>query len=195
MKKGLVVFLITNALLGESFILAEDVSDILNRVKISEPNTKNESYAAEVITTGDSTTNEINAEAESTSSGITQFDKTTQSINSNPLRPGEVIVSSYKAYLSDQDHFSSTGSRLGNAAAIIRQDRANFHKFGQRDAQDEGDDFFSSPSNRAALEQMLNNGSMDPIVDNEIINGNPLVLVRVIRTSIGAYYIQVYSAE
>jgi hypothetical protein len=195
MKKGLVVFLITNAILGESFISAEDVSDILNRVKISEPNTSHESHEAEAITTGDSNANEINAEVESTSSGITQLDKTTRSINSNPLRPGEVIVSSYKAYLSDQDHFSSTGSRLGNAAAIIRQDRANFHKFAQRDAQDEGDDFFSSPSNRAALEQMLNNGSMDPIVGKKIINGNPLVVVRVVRTSIGNYYIQVCSAE
>ena len=52
------------------------------------------------------------------------------------------LVESYQALLSERDHFNSDGQRLTTAAAIIRQDRANFHRFGLRDAGDENDDFF-----------------------------------------------------
>ena len=42
---------------------------------------------------------------------------------------------SYKALLSERDHFNSEGQRLTSAAAIIRQDRANVHRFGIKDAE------------------------------------------------------------
>ena len=38
--------------------------------------------------------------------------------------------------LSEQDHLNSNEQRLTTAAAIIRQDRANFHRFGLRDPAD-----------------------------------------------------------
>jgi hypothetical protein len=62
----------------------------------------------------------------------------------------------YYARLSGADHFNSRGQRLKSAAAIIRQDRANYHRFNVRDDEDTGDSYFSSKSNRAALERMLN---------------------------------------
>lgn len=40
------------------------------------------------------------------------------------------LIESYIALLSDADHFNSSGQRLTSAAAIIRQDRANYHLFG-----------------------------------------------------------------
>src|SRR5256886_13583841 len=52
-------------------------------------------------------------------------------------------VESYVAFLSEADHFNSSGERLRTAAAIIRQDRANFHRFGRRDQADESDSFFA----------------------------------------------------
>jgi len=48
------------------------------------------------------------------------------------------MVESYVAFLSEADHFNSNGERLRSAAAIIRQDRANFHRFGRRDPDDQG---------------------------------------------------------
>ena len=53
------------------------------------------------------------------------------------------LLESYVALLSERDHFNSSGQRLTTAAAIIRQDRANFHRFGLRDPGDEDDTFFA----------------------------------------------------
>ena len=49
---------------------------------------------------------------------------------STPVR-AQTLVESYVAFLSEADHFNSNGQRLTSAAAIIRQDRANFHRFGR----------------------------------------------------------------
>src|SRR3984957_18842556 len=43
------------------------------------------------------------------------------------------LIGSYVALLSEADHFNSNGQRLTSAAAIIRQDRANYHRYGIRD--------------------------------------------------------------
>lgn len=59
------------------------------------------------------------------------------------------LIGSYVARLSETDHFNSSGQRLTSAAAIIRQDRANFHRFGIKDPEDEGDAFFADEGNRA----------------------------------------------
>ena len=39
----------------------------------------------------------------------------------------------YNARLSARDHYNSNGERLRTVAAILRQDRANFHRFNRRD--------------------------------------------------------------
>ena len=69
--------------------------------------------------------------------------------------------------------------RLTNAAAIIRQDRANFHRFGIRDEADQWDSFFSSMENRAIAERMLNNGSSSYSAEQAIVNGPVLVHVQI----------------
>ena len=88
------------------------------------------------------------------------------------------LIGSYTALLSDADHFNSRGQRLTTAAAIIRQNRANFHRFGIRSPEDQDDPLFGDERNRAALEQMLDRGQADPSVTNRIVNGPP-VLIRV----------------
>src|ERR1700733_9239027 len=67
-------------------------------------------------------------------------------------------VESYTARLSERDHYNSNRQRLRSAAAIVRQDRANFYVYGLRDSEDEPDPYFSSKGNRARLEEMLENG-------------------------------------
>ena len=100
------------------------------------------------------------------------------------------LVESYTAFLSEADHFNSNGQRLTSAAAIIRQDRANFHRFGRGDPGDEGDRFFADINNRAAMERMLERGSSSPAAINAIVNRTPLVRVDIYRDG-GAAYIRV----
>ncbi len=99
------------------------------------------------------------------------------------------VRESYIARLGAADHFNSSGVRLRSAAAIIRQDRANFHQFGKRDPEDDDDRFFASTENRALLERMLATGDSSPSVLADIINGTPLILVRVCRSARGDYVI------
>jgi len=89
----------------------------------------------------------------------------------------QALIESYVAHLSARDHFNSDGVRLTSAAAIIRQDRANYHRFGLRDPADEWDSFFSSAANRARLEQMLDNAASTPGFRSIIVNGEPYVRV------------------
>jgi DnaJ-domain-containing protein 1 len=112
-----------------------------------------------------------------------------------PASHAQNLVESYTTRLSEQDHFSSSGERLRSAAAIIRQDRANFHKFGRRDSGDQHDAFFSRPSNREALEQMINSGTSEPTAIRSIVNGTPMVRVSIFRTAPGRDFVNVEVAE
>lgn len=102
---------------------------------------------------------------------------------------------SYVAFLSERDHFNSNGERLKSAAAIIRQDRANFHKFGLRDKGDEGDQFFANARNREILERLLSRGTSSPGALARIVNGTPTILVKIYRTDSGDDYINVTIVE
>ncbi len=88
----------------------------------------------------------------------------------------------YLARLSAQDHFNADGKRLTTVAAIIRQDRANYHKYALRDPEDEGDAFFAQAENRARLEAFIAQGSVTPTAARAILNGTPLIVVRVYET-------------
>jgi hypothetical protein len=91
------------------------------------------------------------------------------------------LIESYVARLNAQDHFNSTGERISSAAAIIRQDRANYHRFNIRDSEDEGDTFFADEDNRRLLEAMLERGANSPAAIGAIVNGTPLVRVSIYR--------------
>jgi hypothetical protein len=88
-------------------------------------------------------------------------------------------IAEYSARLSHHDHYNSYGERLTTVAAIIRQDRANFHRFGDADREDEGDPFFANAAHRADLENMVRRGDISPAAQREIIEGNPLVHVEI----------------
>jgi hypothetical protein len=90
----------------------------------------------------------------------------------------------YTARLSPADHYNSNGARLHSAAAIIRQDRANYYVYGIRDSEDESDSFFSIKGNRARMEQMLENGRATPDAVYKIVNETPLIRVDIYSTGI-----------
>ena len=96
-------------------------------------------------------------------------------------------VESYCATLGEDDHFASDGYPLDNAAAIIRQDRANYHKFGIQDPSDENDSIFGSTANRARLEAMLRKGSIDRATERAIVRGTPDVCVDIYNDYINVF--------
>jgi hypothetical protein len=108
-------------------------------------------------------------------------------IGTPTLAQAQQLIGSYVALLSEADPFNSNGQRLMSAAAIIRQDRANFHRFGIRDPQDEDDAFFADEGNRAALKQMLERGRAEPGVIARIVNGTPLIRVEIYRAASGPF--------
>src|ERR1700723_1364897 len=110
-------------------------------------------------------------------------------LSAGPVRDaqGQVMgnfIESYTARLSPRDHYNRNGVRLTSAAAIIRQDRANFYVYGLRDSEDEPDSYFSGKGNRARLEEMLENGRTTPDAISRIVNGTPLIRVDIYATGI-----------
>ncbi|TPJ77697.1 hypothetical protein [Mesorhizobium sp. B2-6-2] len=95
------------------------------------------------------------------------------------------MLGSYTARISDRDHRASDGYPLGSAAQMVRQDRANWHKFHRRDSDDQGDAWFRSDGSRADLQRMLERGgAMSSTTRRAIVNGEPLVEVDVYPDSV-----------
>jgi len=89
------------------------------------------------------------------------------------------IVGSYVAYIGRDDVYNSSGTRLNQPWQILRQDRANFHRFGISQRGDEWDSFFGSIDNRAIMERMVMNGSIDRAAAQGIVRGGATVFVRI----------------
>ncbi|RWL75860.1 MAG: hypothetical protein EOR68_30965 [Mesorhizobium sp.] len=95
------------------------------------------------------------------------------------------MLGSYVARISDRDHRASDGYPLSSAAQMVRQDRANWHKFHRRDGDDQGDAWFRSDGSRADLQRMLERGgAMSSATRRAIVNGEPLIEVDVYSDSV-----------
>ena len=95
------------------------------------------------------------------------------------------LLGSYTARISPQDHHASDGYALDTAPQMVRQDRANWHKFHRRDSDDQGDSWFRSDDSRADLQRMLERGgAMSSATRRAIVNGEPLVEVDVYPDSV-----------
>ncbi|MEO0381961.1 MAG: hypothetical protein AAF234_00290 [Pseudomonadota bacterium] len=92
------------------------------------------------------------------------------------------VLADYTTRISAQDKVNSVGDRLETAAAILRQDRANYHRFDQPDAEDEGDDVFDDRHERGRFERLMSRGVVRPDTARAIINGTPLLRVTVYAT-------------
>lgn len=97
------------------------------------------------------------------------------------------VITSYTARISANDRVNSDGTRLKSVADIIRQDRANVHKFDMVDADDEVDDFFKDTKNRERIPAMLKRGHIDKATKNAILNESPLISVTVYRNHIDVF--------
>jgi len=89
----------------------------------------------------------------------------------------QALIGSYVAQIGREDLYNSNGQRLGEVWQIIRQDRANYHRFGIRHRGDEWDPFFADANNRATLEQLVQRSNPDPYTRRMILGGNVTVFV------------------
>jgi len=97
--------------------------------------------------------------------------------------PARGQIVSYCTYISRNDIFNTNGQRLRRVSQIIQQDRANLHKFGRGDADDDYENYFTNYNSRAALARAVENSNVSRDVNmsselrNNILNGNAYVCV------------------
>jgi hypothetical protein len=91
----------------------------------------------------------------------------------------------YHARLSEQDHFSTDGKRLESVAAILSQDRANYHRYHKRDTNDQGDPFFITRAHRALFYKMkIVYKNFGPHPAQSVVNGYLDVDIKVIGLTV-----------
>jgi hypothetical protein len=105
------------------------------------------------------------------------------------IRPWET-EEVYRTWLSAQDHSSSKGAPISKAVVILRQDRANVHKFGKPDAGDTKDSWFGNKSMRADLVngrlQVFFDEGAEEIIENwtpyvQVVLSEPTVSVSILE--------------
>lgn len=89
------------------------------------------------------------------------------------------LIGSYTAFIGTDDLYNSGGQRLAEPWQVLRQDRANYHRFGIAQPGDERDPFFGDIDNRAAMERMIMQGRIDPSARRSLMQGGARVVVRV----------------
>ncbi|WP_170976487.1 hypothetical protein [Rhizobium sp. FKL33] len=97
------------------------------------------------------------------------------------------VLDEYNAYIGEDDLYNSNGERLREPWQIIRQDRANFHKYRIRQPGDESDSYFSSVDNRAAAERMVRSGTITREARRLLLNGDVMINVKVMEGDDGVY--------
>lgn len=97
------------------------------------------------------------------------------------------LVDEYNAYIGREDLYNSNGERLREPWQIIRQDRANYYKFGIRQRGDEPDSFFASVDNRAKAERMIRDGTITRDARRLLLQGDCMINVKVYNDRSGDY--------
>ena len=89
------------------------------------------------------------------------------------------IIGDYWAWIGRQDLYNSNGERLSQPWQVLRQDRANVHRFGVVQAGDDWDPWFGDSANRAALERLVARGTLDAATSAAIMRGTSMVHVTI----------------
>ncbi|MBI4861367.1 MAG: hypothetical protein HY815_14080 [Candidatus Riflebacteria bacterium] len=96
---------------------------------------------------------------------------------------GEAPLAEYLCQIGDHDLKNSEGKRLKTVAEILRQDRANYHKFKVRDRRDLADEtFFASAKNRELFSRVT--VQCPPSLAQRIVGSGAIVQVRAYRDRI-----------
>ena len=89
------------------------------------------------------------------------------------------VIGGYRAHIGPADLVNSNGARLTQAWQVIRQDRANVHRFGLSQPGDERDPWFGTGEMRNALESWLRQGALEPATAAAVMAGGIGIYVEV----------------
>lgn len=98
---------------------------------------------------------------------------------STPVAAADELLADYVAFIGRDDLYNSKGARLSEPWQILRQDRANYHRFGISQPGDEWDPIFKDKSNRAIMERMVQHGNIEGSAGRGIVQGGVMVRVKV----------------
>lgn len=97
------------------------------------------------------------------------------------------LIESYGAYIGQDDLYNSSNERLTQPWQVIRQDRANVHRFGVRQPGDDIDGFFASARNRELAERLLRSGRIEGAAARRLLGGDVRIQVEIWRGAGGDY--------
>lgn len=97
------------------------------------------------------------------------------------------LLENYSAYIGQDDLYNSSNVRLTQPWQVIRQDRANVHRFGIRQPGDETDSFFSVTRNRDLAERMIQHGRIEGSAARRLLDGDVRIHVEIWRGAGGDY--------
>ena len=97
------------------------------------------------------------------------------------------LLESYNAYIGQDDLYNSSNERLTQPWQVIRQDRANVHRFGISQPGDETDGFFASARNRELAERMISHGRIERSAARRLLQGDVRIEVEIWRGADGDY--------
>ncbi len=100
-----------------------------------------------------------------------------QSAGAQPV--SDEPIAFYEAYIGGADLYNSKGVRLTSAAQILRQDRANVHRFGIWQPGDQIDPIFGTYEAREVMTRVLERNGLDPQVARDIRRGDVMVYVEI----------------
>ncbi|MCL4187090.1 MAG: hypothetical protein KJZ85_05730 [Rhodobacteraceae bacterium] len=101
------------------------------------------------------------------------------------------LIAGYVAFIGRDDLYNSQGQRLTEPWQVLRQDRANFHRYGISQPGDQWDPVFHDIDARAAMERLLMQGSITPAARRDILRGGVMVEVQVYGAGGRATWIEV----
>ena len=97
------------------------------------------------------------------------------------------LIESYGAYIGQDDLYNSNNERLTQPWQVIRQDRANVHRFGVSQPGDDTDSFFASARNRELAERMISHGRIERSAARRLLQGDVRIEVEIWRGANGDY--------
>ena len=91
-------------------------------------------------------------------------------------------VELYDCVISKKDRFNSSGTKLTSVRDILAQDRANYHRFQRRDAEDSDDNYFTSVARRANWQKAKLR--ISPILAQKIKSGGKVEITVYVFTEV-----------
>lgn len=89
-------------------------------------------------------------------------------------------IESYYAWIGPEDMRNSRGVRLTTLGAILQQDRANWHRFGIRHREDEGDRLFGDRAVRARIPDLYRRGPGEDLIERIVTGGDTLGILVIV---------------